>query len=107
MKAKIKVNYWHSDGFGNVSNESEYLTSFSRIKRDFPKEIVELVHRWLKGENNIEIVLDPYEENYTSVRTTSYGALRVSFVSEYRAGGYDDNPVYRYDSDVYEFRKIS
>jgi len=101
---RIKVEYWHSDGFGNVSNESEYVASLKSLKKEF-SEVVEAVHRWLSGES-FEVILDPYEEEYTSIRTTDYGALRVSFVSEYRAGGYDDDPVYRYDSDVYEFRRL-
>jgi hypothetical protein len=97
------VEFYHSDGFGQISNESEFDVSEEELKNMFSGEVRDVVEGWMRGEFEGEIEFNSEEDESQSVliKTTDWGALRISFLDEYRAGGYDDCPIYRYDEDVY------
>lgn len=100
---KFQLEFYHSDGFGQISNESEWVANLNEIAADFGDEIFAYIENWLNGDV-FELEKNISDDEFIVVQTTSYGALRIAFCEEYFAGGYDDNPLYRYDADIYEIK---
>lgn len=97
--AKFKVEYYYSNGFGETSDESEWNTDINGLRERFSTDIFEYIERWLKGDD-IKVQGEISEDVFLIIETTSYGTLMIKFTERYRAGG-DNDPVYRYNDDVY------
>lgn len=98
LAAVFKIEYWHSDGLGVTSNQRERVVDVVEL-RDMFGEIFTYIEKWIIGQDNFEIEIDS-EDEYTTIQTTE-GSLCIEFSKRYRAGGYDDSPVYRSNTDVY------
>lgn len=101
----FKIKFRNSDGFGSISKESEWVVEVKELRKTFGNEIFGYIQKWLGGEV-FEFEKELYENELLILRTTSDGELRITFSRRYRAGGYDDSPVYRSDDDIYEITQI-
>lgn len=111
-QAKFRVGYYYSNGFGEISNQKEWLVDFKGLRDVFNDSIMEHIERWLRGDRfeiefEIESEDESLDESLDVYITTSGGRIIIEYIEKYRAGGYDDNPVYRYNRDLYEITKDS
>lgn len=99
--AKFKVEFWDSDGLGNISNKHECRTNIEGLKYMFSSDkIVDYVQRWLAGED-FRVEEEIFEDEFLVIRAPYDGGLLIEFRSRYVADDYDNAPVYRYNDDVY------
>lgn len=105
METKFKVEYHYSNGFGDTMNHKEWFVDVEQLKNMFNGEIIEYVERWIKGKTFSERI-ELSDDQILIIGTTTDGDLNVEFQEWYRAGGYDDDPVYRHNSDVYIVKRL-
>jgi hypothetical protein len=98
---ELKIKYYHSNGFNEWSNQQEWVSEKRKLKDIFGGITIEYIEKWINGEV-FDVVEEVSEDEYMTFQTFSDGVLRIEFIQKYRAGGFDDAPVYRYDTDVFE-----